>query len=485
VTFVLSRWLFLRLLGVVYLIAFVSLAVQITALVGERGILPVGQYLSQARAVLGAEAYRVLPTLVWFSPSDTFLLFLCWAGAVLSILLIAGIFPGVICVPLWAFYLSVTVAGQVFLEFQWDMLLLETGLLACLYAPYSETSWGAEPNTVVRWVLWALAFKLTFLSGITKILSGDPTWADWTAMTYHYQTQPIPAWTSWYAHHLPAPLQHWSVPAMFAVELLAPFAAIVPARFRRTRLIGVAAMILLQVAVGTTGNYGFFNLLAIVLYVSLLDDRTLRNVPRLQRAVLRWAGVEPSAWRRVTAAAALLIASVSVVAFIQEMQATAGTSAQISQTPVGTVLNLVSPFRSVNGYGLFRVMTTKRPEIIVEVSADGQEWREQEFRWKPGDLNRRPPFVAPHMPRLDWQMWFAALDPGRAEHWMQPLVSRVLSGEPAVLRLLEPSPLSAAPKFVRLVYYEYRFTTPSERSESGAWWTRQFIGYLTSPIAAP
>lgn len=242
-------------------------------------------------------------------------------------------------------------------------------------------------------------------------------------------------------------------------------------------------MILLQVAIGTTGNYGFFNLLSIALYISLFDDHSLRTLTRRSTAGL--AVAEPTVWRQAAAAAALAIASLSVVAFIQEIQATAGTSNQIGQTPIGNVMRVVSPFRSVNGYGLFRVMTTRRPEIIVEVSVDGREWREQEFRWKPGDPDQRPRFVAPHMPRLDWQMWFAALDPGRAEHWMQPLVTRLLSEEPAVRRLLEPSRLATQPKFARLAYFEYRFTTRGERSKTGAWWTRQFIGYLTSPIAAP
>src|SRR5207249_3575476 len=126
--------------------------------------------------------------------------------------------------------------------------------------------------------LWSLAFKLTFLSGVTKIVSGDPTWANWTALTYHYQTQPIPAWTSWYADQLPARIHYWSVPVMLAIELIAPFGIFLPARFRRTRLAACVAMILLQVGIGATGNYGFFNLLTIVLYLALLDDGTVHRL---------------------------------------------------------------------------------------------------------------------------------------------------------------------------------------------------------------
>ena len=477
VTFVFSRRLFLRLLGVVYLIAFASLGVQMTGLVGSRGILPVADFLARAHSALGADAYRVLPTLLWVSSSDAVLVLLCWGGAALSIALIFNVVSVVTAALLWMFYLSLTVAGQVFLEFQWDMLLLEMGLLACLHAPLRSAE--AEPNPVVRWVLWGLCFKLTFLSGITKILSRDPAWAGWTAMNYHYWTQPIPTWTSWYAAQAPAAVQYWSVPTMLAIELVVPFAIFLPARFRKTRLVACALMILLQVGIGATGNYGFFNLLTIILYLTLLDDHTLGRRPIAQPRTST-PRPEPAAWRMTTSAAAVAIACLSVVAFVREMQITAGTPSQIARAWPGRVLEWVEPFRSINGYGLFRVMTTERPELVIEVSENGQDFKEWEFRWKPGDPRRRPAFVEPHMPRLDWQMWFAALDPFGAERWLEPLARRLVDGEPAVVRLLGPSPLAGPstrlgagrPRSVRIGYYDYRFTTRAERSQSGDWWVR-------------
>jgi hypothetical protein len=473
VTFVFSRRLFLRLLGVVYFIAFASLGVQITGLVGSHGILPIGELLARARATAGIEAFHALPTLLWFSSSDAMLRLLCWGGAALSLLLVAGVVPVAASALLWLFYLSVTVAGQVFLEFQWDMLLLEAGVLACLYAPLRSPD--AEPNPIVRWVLWSLAFKLTFLSGITKLASGDPTWAGWTAMTYHYWTQPLPAWTSWYAAQQPAALLYWSVPPMFAIELVAPFAIFLPARFRRTRLVACVLMILLQAGIGATGNYGFFNLLTIVLYLALLDDQTLgrRPVTPLESDRPR---PEPKAWRVAVSVAAVAIACLSAVAFVREIQVTARSRAQIARAWPGRVLASLEPFRSVNGYGLFRVMTTERPELVIEVSDDGQNFKEWEFRWKPGDPKRRPAFIEPHMPRLDWQMWFAALDPVDASYWLESLAQRILEGEPAVTGLLGPTPLAARPISVRIAMYDYRFTTGAERAQSGAWWVRTLRG---------
>jgi hypothetical protein len=148
------------------------------------------------------------------------------------------------------------------------------------------------------------------------------------------------------------------------------------------------------------------------------------------------------------------------------------------------LLRAVAPLRSVNGYGLFRVMTTERPEIVIAGSADSVHWREYGFRWKPGDLDRRPAFVAPHMPRLDWQMWFAALDPAGAREWLVPLLEHLLRGTPEVVALLGHNPFpERAPRYVRLAYYHYRFATPAERAGTGAWWERQFLGYLTPALS--
>jgi hypothetical protein len=147
------------------------------------------------------------------------------------------------------------------------------------------------------------------------------------------------------------------------------------------------------------------------------------------------------------------------------------------------VLKWTDPFRTINGYGLFRAMTTSRPEIIVEGSQNGRTWREYEFRWKPGDLRRAPSFVQPHQPRLDWQMWFAALNPRRA-YWINGFLLRLLEGSPEILGLLGRNPFpDQPPRFVRLAYYEYEFTTPDERRETDQWWKREFKGYLTRPLS--
>jgi hypothetical protein len=345
---------------------------------------------------------------------------------------------------------------------------------------------------MVRWALWGLAFKVTFLSGVTKIVSGDPAWASLQALRYHYETQPLPMWTSWSMHQLPYVVQAWSAAGMFFIELVVPWVVFLPPQWRRTRLIGCALMISLQLGIAATGNYGFFNLLTIVLYLALLDvgrvpaapvvGRVSREPGAVEGGPARWRPAGPAAWQLFANGTAVAIAVLSAMACFREIDLTWGRQSPLEHLWSSRLLSWVAPLDSINGYGLFRVMTTERPEIVIEVSEDSVTWREQEFRWKPGDVKRRPSVVQPHMPRLDWQMWFAALDPVSAQAWLRPLTRRLLEREPAVVRLLAPSPLPGAPRYARLAYYQYHFTSRPERAKSGAWWTRQFAGYLTDVV---
>jgi hypothetical protein len=144
--------------------------------------------------------------------------------------------------------------------------------------------------------------------------------------------------------------------------------------------------------------------------------------------------------------------------------------------PLRVAYIYAQPFRLVNPYGLFAVMTTKRDEIVIEGSDDGRVWRTYEFRFKPGDVGRRPPLVAPHMPRLDWQMWFAALDDWRGEDWLLYFCLRLLQGSPPVSALMAHDPFAGrAPREVRTLLYRYRFTTGAEQRATGAWWHRELV----------
>ncbi|HVS12856.1 MAG TPA: lipase maturation factor family protein [Thermoanaerobaculia bacterium] len=510
----LLRALLLRLLGVVFLIAFVSLWLQVDGLVGSRGILPVDGYAERAREALGAARWWKLPSLVWLDPADWMLHALCAAGVALSALLALGVATVPVVAALWAAYLSLAVAGQVFLQFQWDSLLLETALCSLFLAPWTWRPGrpvASRPDPALGVWLWRLlALKLMVLSGAVKLLSFDDSWWRLDALEVHFETQPLPLWTAWYAHHLAPVLQRGATLVVLVVEIAVPFLMFWN---RPARRVAAGVLIGVQALIAATGSYGFFNLLSIVLCLSLLDDAAVAGiVPRRWRqAAARRGDLEGPlggwlpAWKRgpllrraarwstlrSLLAGAVVLASALVAA--RELVWSVPPRREMPQVlePVAALVGLtepalahLSPFRSINGYGLFRAMTRERPEIVVEASDDGESWLELRFRWKPGDLTRRPRLVAPHMPRLDWQMWFAALDPRGADAWLQGLLYRLGTAEPAVLDLLAETPFGERPpRYLRLVLYQYRFTTPAERAVGGAWWSRERLGALTGPLA--
>jgi hypothetical protein len=473
----LTTWVFLRLLGLVYLAAFASLAVQIVGLVGTNGVLPAADYIELARRWasengVGWMRFVLLPTFAWLDAGDTALRLHCLLGVALSIVLVIGLAPTFCLFALWTLYLSLSVIGRDFLSFQWDALLLEAGFLAIFLPPATRTARADTPDTSSTSVLWLvrwLLFRLMFSSGAVKLASGDPTWRNLTALSYHYETQPLPTWVGWYAHQLPFWFSRASCLVLFTIELIAPLFIFAS---RRLRLGACAAFVGLQTLIALTGNYGYFNVLAIVLSLVLLDDAVVgRWMPGLVRswsdrlgpARLRWS------WPRwVPIALAVLTLPPSLVTLTRSMGFQMALPPPISLTEA-----VVQPLRIVSSYGLFAVMTTSRPEIIIEGSNDGTDWQAYEFKFKPGDLQRRPQFVAPHQPRLDWQMWFAALDRYENNPWFASLCHRLLEGAPEVTALLEHNPFpERPPRYVRSVLYDYGFTNFDTRRNDQTWWQR-------------
>jgi predicted DCC family thiol-disulfide oxidoreductase YuxK len=480
------RW-FLRTLGLTYLIAFVSLWMQVDGLVGSNGVSPLNQFLPAVYERFGSSAYSLLPTLCWLDSSNGFLHFLCGGGVVLSLLLILGIAPALSLVVLFVFYLSLTIAGQTFLTFQWDILLLETGVLSIFLAP-----WRLWPREMMWWpgstipatappvsraglfLLKFLLFKLMLMSGVVKLTSGDDCWWNLTALDYHYWSQPLPTVFAWWADKSPEWFKHFSVAFCIVVEIIVPFFIWAP---RRPRLIAAGLMIFLQLVIALTGNYCFFNLLTIALCLLLIEDSvagalwaaphegaknvsvTFRTAKRLQDQLSSYAAI------------AVIVLTLPINAWLIFTAFKPGAD---WPRPLVAIYGRLQPFRIVNGYGLFRVMTKDRKEIVIEGSADGIDWLPYEFTWKPGDVMRAPGWCAPHQPRLDWQLWFAALGSYRENPWFGRLIVRLLEGSQDVSRLLAKNPFShEPPRYIRAAFYRYRFTTLRERSETGAWWKRE------------
>jgi Uncharacterized protein conserved in bacteria len=449
-THVWVQWLFWKMLGAIYAVAFLSLAVQIKGLIGSNGILPAGRYLAQISESFGPSRYWNFPAVFWLTgSSDLALISVCAAGVALSALVIAGALQRIALVGCYVLYLSLIAVGQDFLSFQWDILLLETGFLAIFL--------GFSPLAV--WLFRWLLFRLMLLSGAVKLLSGDAAWRSLSALRFHYYTQPLPTPVAWYMQQLPGWFQEASVAVMFAIELGAAFLVFAP---RRLRFFAGFCIVFLQVMILLTGNYTFFNLLAIALCVMLLDDAALGRKPI---KTLCSAG-----GRRCTLAAAAIILVVSAGQLTAQFFG-------IMPLPARLVQGFVGPLYLTNTYGLFAVMTTVRHEIVVQGSNDGVQWQNYEFKYKPGAVDRAPRWVAPHQPRLDWQMWFAALGTYRNNPWFVNFAFRLLEGSPEVLALLASNPFPAAPPhYIRALTYDYTFTDFETRRRTGAWWKRELIG---------
>ncbi|MBV9105936.1 MAG: lipase maturation factor family protein [Verrucomicrobia bacterium] len=476
-TYYIARTLFLRLLGLVYLIAFWSFWSQVDGLIGPDGVLPVAPWLAELRNRFGPEAYRLFPTLCWFNAGTSFLHSLCAAGVALSLMLMLQIAPLLCLVVLWALYLSLSVAGQVFMNFQWDYLLLEAGFFSIFLAPFRLIPSRRYQSPISPWAYFLLRwllFRLMFMSGLVKLTSGDESWWNLTALRYHYETQPLPTPLSWWAHQFPPWFQAFSTVVMFAIELGAPFLLFAP---RRMRVTGVFSLLTLQVLIALTGNYCFFNLLTAALCLLSLDDAVW---PRKARLVQQTKKLRRGTWP-----SAILVPLVAVVLTISGPLLWNAFLPDADWPPLlGGWYAYLEPFRSLNGYGLFRVMTKTRPEILVEGSQDGVTWKPYEFKYKAGDPQRAPAIVAPHQPRLDWQMWFAALDDFRGEPWFMNFLARLLQGSPSVLGLMKTNPFPGSPpRYIRARLFEYHFTNQLEKKQTGAWWRQKEEGIYCPPVS--
>jgi predicted DCC family thiol-disulfide oxidoreductase YuxK len=457
----LISFLFLRLFGLIYFSAFVSFGVQAQGLIGSHGILPLVELVDAVRARAGPERFFLMPMVFWWNASDFAIQSVCWVGAGLSLLLVFNLLPRLSLILLYVLYLSLLYGGQTFMSYQWDTYLLEAGFLALLLG------FATVPSI---WLLRWLLFRFVFMSGVVKLLSGDPNWRNLSALSYHFLTQPLPTPLAWYAAHLPARMLQFATGATFFIELVVPFLIFCP---RRLRFCAAYGILLLQGCILLTGNYNWFNLQTVLLCLLLFDDAALQRIlPRRLIRVLP-AQVEHRAPRRaatvIVGALGLLIVFCSLV----QMDVRFGGDPPVAAR---TVDQFIDPLHIVSDYGLFAVMTTTRGEIVIEGSNDGVEWREYEFRYKPGDLARRPRWNIPHQPRLDWQMWFAALDDPRRLPWFPRFLAAVLKNEPAVTALLEKNPFpDKPPVYVRAQYYDYTYAG-SEQKAKGLWWDRRLLG---------
>ncbi|MGJ0515733.1 MAG: lipase maturation factor family protein [Methylomicrobium sp.] len=464
--YTLVSWIFLRGLALIYLAAFASMSVQIEGLIGSHGILPIQAKLAETAQFYGNAKYWELPTLFWLDASDQALKLACYAGMVSAALLLLNALLRPALILCYLLYLSVTVAGQNFLAFQWDVFLLEAGFIGIFL------SWGSKINVFLyRWLI----ARFMFMGGVVKLASGDPAWANLTALDYHYLTEPLPTPLAYYAYFLPQWFNKLCVAGVFFIELIVPFFVFLPRPFR---LFAAWSFIALQIAIILTGNYNFFNLLTILLCLWLFDDRDFSG-----RLPLRLVSSIQHKQPQPGIAAHLFAGSwTAIVLIICAITAWMHNFPDRTPQSLRPWVLITSNFSMINQYGPFGVMTTERREIIIEGSNDGKAWQAYEFNYKPGDLYRGLRWNIPHQPRLDWQFWFAALKKPRLDSWFAAFMARLQEGSPPVLNLLRTNPFpDHPPVFVRAMFYRYSYTRPEVRAEAGQVWRRELIDQYWPP----
>jgi hypothetical protein len=458
--------IFLRLLGVIYLIAFASIGLQVEALAGSQGIIPISERLLEFAASSGYERYFKLPTLFWLNASDSALNGAAIVGCIAAVLITLQRFSRPALIVAFLLYLSLFNACYPFLNFQWDGLLLETGFLAIFLTPQSRVV-----ILLFRWLL----FRLRFMSGISKLASGDLQWANGTALDTYFEVQPLPNPIAWYMHQLPEWLLRFGSVATLVIEILVPFMMFLP---RRWRFAAAWITIFWQLLIILTSNHNWINFLTIILCLFLFDDRALRRVlPGRLPALLGW---RETAAPRTRPAKQFGIAVLAVFIFcIGSLKIYEQASSERITGWVGDTMKMSSVYSIVNAYHVFPTMTTRRIELEVLGSHDGQHWQAYHFKYKPDQLQQRPQFIIPHQPRLDWQMWFVTLHP-RHVPWFGYFLEALLENSPTVTALLRHNPFpEEPPRFIRVEAWEYHFTDREQREQTGNWWRRESLGPFT------
>ncbi|MCB9799649.1 MAG: lipase maturation factor family protein [Candidatus Omnitrophica bacterium] len=461
----LTRLCLQRGLAFIYLTGFLIAVHQFLPLAGENGLYPVGLFLKRV-------TFWQAPGLFWLNPSDAFMLAAAWAGVFLSVLALSGFsekygpwFSGLVWFLLWVLYQSFVNAGQVFYGFGWETLLLECGFLAIFFGD-EKTPPPAAIIWLIRWIL----FRLMFGAGLIK-LRGDSCWRDLTCMYYFYETQPVPNPLSWFFHHLPPLFHKGEVLVNHFTELVVPWGF-----FLVQPVCAIAGIltILFHLILIISGNLAWLNYITIILCFSCFDDRMLSRVTRLK----------PPAYGEASKIRRGMIAVLTVFILVLSIPSAANLFSRRQRMNAS-----FEPFHLVNTYGAFGGITRKRMEVVIEGTADRvigpeTEWREYEFKCKPGDVKQRPCLMSPYLYKLDWQIWFAAMNTYAAHPWILNLTAKLLENDKPVLSLLKTNPFpDRPPHYIRAVLYEYRFSTPEERHQSGQWWIRTPVRPYLPPLS--
>jgi hypothetical protein len=471
-TYWLTRFVLLRLLGAVYAVAFLVAVNQLVPLIGEHGLLPVGNFLDLVRQSYGSTSagFFKLPSLFWFWHSDAALLTVSWLGLILSLVVVAGYANAPLMAVLWALYLSIVHAGQEWYGYGWEIQLTETGFLAIFMCPLLDmrpfpkrpTPWAII--ILFRWLTW----RIMVGAGMIKF-RGDKIWRNATALYYYFETQPIPGPLTRWFHFFPRPILRLGVWFNWLAELIAPFFVFWP---RIGRHIAGVIIVALQVFIIVSGNLSFLNWLTIVPALACFDDGFwARILPKKLSAKARAAG-ESSEESKPMVITAWVITGIVGILSIQPLYNILSPNQAMNRS--------FEPFELVNTYGAFGSVGLERDNVIFEGTMDDTagnkaSWKPYLYKGLPVEPNKRPPQIAPYQLRLDWQMWFASMGTAEQYPWTYNLVWKLLHHDALALSLFANDPFNGkAPRFIRARIYRYKFAKPG--NPQGLYWTRELLG---------
>jgi hypothetical protein len=478
-TYWLTRFMILRLLGAIYAIAFLVAINQVLPLIGSDGLTPVGIYLKRVSNWLGSDGagFVRLPSVFWFSYSDTALITVAWIGFILSLVVLAGYANAIILAVLWFLYLSFVHIGQEWYGYGWEIMLTETGFLAIFLCPLRD--WRPfprrEPPFVVIILFRWLIFRIMFGAGLIKI-RGDEIWHNATSLYYHFETQPIPGPLSRWFHFLPHTVLKLGVWFNWLAEIAAPLFAFWP---RLARHIAGVVMIVFQLNLVITGNLSFLNWLTIVPALACLDDGFWSKI--LPRRLVRKAEAAAATSEAPSRPVQIVVGFITVIIAMLSIQPAVNmlSSRQVMNTSF-------DPLDLVNTYGAFGTVGKERLNVVFEGtmdndSTDQAHWQPYMFKGLPVALDKRPPQIAPYQLRLDWQMWFASMSIPDEYPWTFHLVWKLLHNNPGALGLLAANPFpDKPPRYIRAVLYRYRFAR--RENPQGLWWNREKIAVWMRPM---
>ena len=479
-TYWLTRFMILRLLGLVYAVAFLVAINQLVPLIGSNGLIPLDVFLKNAGNALGSTGagFVRLPSVFWFWHSDTALLTISWIGFVLSLIVAAGFCNAPILGILWFLYMSIVHAGQDWYGYGWEIQLTETGFLAIFLCPLLDMRpfpRRPPPLPIIVLFRW-LVFRVMFGAGLIKV-RGDAAWRNGTVLYHFFETQPIPGPLTRWFHFLPHFWLRIGVWFNWLAELAAPLFVFWP---RIGRHIAGVVIILFQLFIISGGNLSFLNWLTIVPALACFDDGFWARI--LPRAlVLKAKAAEDNAEE----SRPMVITSWSITAII----------ALLSIQPIGNMLSSqqimntsFDPLDLVNTYGAFGSVGEERYNVIFEGTMDDTtggkaRWQPYLYKGLPVLLDKQPPQIAPYQLRLDWQMWFASMSTASQYSWTYNLVWKLLHNDPDAISLFNGNPFPGKPpRFIRAEIYSYRFAKPG--NAQGHWWEREPLGEWIPPVSA-